>query len=108
MANHLQDILELYYPFFLSIVPSATTDTIEKSRPAAGKHGEVGLRGRERNDEGGDDEGNGRPRAAEILAPERRPVPVPPRPAVSLHVLVQPGEDVLLVVHAAARLPRGG
>jgi len=43
---------------------------------------EVGPSSRERNDERGDDEGNGRPRAAEILAPESRPVPVPPRPAV--------------------------
>uniref|UniRef100_A0A0E0C3K7 peptidylprolyl isomerase n=1 Tax=Oryza meridionalis TaxID=40149 RepID=A0A0E0C3K7_9ORYZ len=63
------------------------------------KQGEVGLRSGEHDDEGGDDDGDGRSRAGKIVAAEPRHVPVAPRPAVARHVLVQPRERLRVVVH---------
>uniref|UniRef100_A0A0E0FN90 peptidylprolyl isomerase n=1 Tax=Oryza nivara TaxID=4536 RepID=A0A0E0FN90_ORYNI len=63
------------------------------------KHGEVGLRSGEHDDEGGDDDGDGQPRAGKIVAAEPRHVPVAPHPAVARHVLVQPREHLRVVVH---------
>ncbi|BAS72726.1 Os01g0561950, partial [Oryza sativa Japonica Group] len=57
------------------------------------------LRSSEHDDEGGDDDGDGRSRAGKIVAAEPRHVPVAPRPAVARHVLVQPRERLRVVVH---------
>ena len=67
-----------------------------------GKHGEVSLRGGEEDDDRRDYDGDGRPRAAEVVTPERRPVAVPPRATVPAHVLVQPGKSLAAEVHGGA------